>query len=79
MIMISKSFTGAKNFRTEQDRECLQIVCTSGTISVGFHGGDGKIPLVAGGVLEPYVTPSSSIEITGTGSYTITSNALTEV
>lgn len=69
--IISREFTGAKVIPKNTNRAYLFIVCTSGSIGVEYGEGGGVIPLSTGVFLEPYVIPTSSITISGTGTYTV--------
>lgn len=68
---VSQEYTGNQTFPFDQDRGYLFIVMTSGTGTVEFGGGGGKIPLAEGAFYEPLVCPLSEISVETTGTFVI--------
>jgi hypothetical protein len=67
----STEHTGDLVLPFDQDRGYFFIVMTTGTGTIEFGGGGGKIPLAEGYVLEPNVCPISEISIETVGTYVI--------
>lgn len=62
--------TGTTNLPVNRNRDYLAIFATTGSLTIKFNEGSGTVPVAEGGFYEPYLAPTSSVEIIG-GTYTI--------
>lgn len=67
----SQEYTGNTVLPFKRDRGYFFIVMTSGTGTVEFGGGGGKIPLAEGFHYAPSVAPLSEIFIETSGTYVV--------
>ena len=67
----SVEHTGDKTFPAKPNRSYFFIVMTSGTGTVEFNGGGGKIPLATNQFYEPYVCPTGQIDVVTTGTFVV--------
>lgn len=73
---ISRTYVGARTFKADTNRRLLEIVVTTGTINIALGGGNGTLPLTTTVPYRPFIVPTSQIVVTGTGTYTVVSNAM---
>ena len=69
--VISTEHTGDTTFPKKLNRSYFFIVMTSGTGTIEFGNGGGAIPLTQGQFYEPYVCPTSQIDVVTTGTFVI--------
>lgn len=67
----STEHTGNLTIPPNQNRSMFFIVQTTGTGTIEFGGGGGKIPLAEGVHYIPPVVPTDEITIESTGTYVI--------
>lgn len=67
----STEHTGNLILPANNNRGYFFVVMTSGSGTVEFNGGGGKIPLAQGIHYEPYVTPTGEVSIESTGTYVV--------
>ena len=72
--LISTTYTGNTAFTGERGREYFMIQATDAALTVEFGGGTGGVSVPVGGFYEPYVSPSSEINVVTTGSFVVVSN-----
>jgi len=72
----SKVYTGNQTFPRSQNRGYFFIVMTSGTGTIRFGDGSGEVPLALNQFYEPYVCPTSEINVTTVGTFVIVSNVI---
>tara|TARA_R110000851_G_scaffold188756_1_gene338809 strand:- start:311 stop:538 length:228 start_codon:yes stop_codon:yes gene_type:complete len=68
--LTSNEFTGTKQLPINRNRDYLAIFATAGSLTIKINKGTGVVPVVEGGFYEPYVAPTSSVEIIG-GTFTV--------
>ncbi len=76
MNLQSKEYTGNTTLARNQNRGYFFIVMTVGTGTISFGGGGGEVPLATNQFYEPYVCPTSEINVTTTGTFVVVSNAI---
>lgn len=67
----SIQYTGPLSLPENYNRAYFFIVVTTGSVEIEFGDGGGRIPLAQGNHYCPYVCPTSTIRITGTGTYVL--------
>ena len=72
--LVSTTLTGNNILPANRGREYLLIQPDSTALSIKFGDGTGSVTIPAGSYYEPYLAPSTSIEITSAGTYTVVSN-----
>jgi len=72
----SKEYTGNQTFARNQNRGYFFIVMTVGTGTIRFGDGAGEVPLALNQFYEPYVCPTSEINVTTTGTFVLVTNAI---
>jgi hypothetical protein len=69
--IVSTEYTGNTTIVRNLNRSYFMVIMTSGTGTVEFGGGGGAVPLAADTFYEPYVTPTSEIIVTTTGTFVV--------
>lgn len=69
-FLTSDEFTGTKQLPINRNRDYLAIFATTGALTIKFNNGTGVVPVAEGGYYEPYIAPTSAVEIIG-GTYTV--------
>ena len=69
--LISTTYSGTTTLQRNLNRSYFLVVMTSGEGTVEFGEGGGQVPLAASAFYEPYVTPTSEITITTTGTFVV--------
>ena len=69
-FLTSKEYTGTTLLPLKRNRDYLAIFATTGALTIRFNEGNGVVPVVEGGYYEPYLAPTSLVEIIG-GTYVI--------
>lgn len=73
--VISKMYSGHQTFPFDSNRKYFMVYPHAGSaLTIEFGDGGGQIDLVAGEKFEPVVPVMNSINIVGSGSYTVFSN-----
>jgi hypothetical protein len=72
----SKEYTGNTVFPRNQNRGYFFIVMTGAAGSVRFGSGGGEVPLALNQHYEPWVAPTSEINVTTTGTFVVVTNAV---
>lgn len=65
----SKLYSANTTFPADSSRRYFMLIATTGTTSVAFGGGDGKIPVTE--FYEPYVCPIGEISIETDGEFIV--------
>lgn len=68
---VSREYSGNKEFEPNNNRSYFFIVMTSGTGTIEFGKGGGKIPLATGQHYAPPVCPTGWINIESRGVYVV--------
>jgi len=72
----SKEYTGNTVLPASTKRGYFFIVMTVGTGTIRFGEGDGEVPLALNQFYEPFVAPTSEINITTTGTFVVVSSGI---
>ena len=62
--LVSKEYTTTETWVLDTRREYFFLCVLSGDVTVSFGGGDGEIPVVAGGHYEPQAVPTGQVIVT---------------
>lgn len=73
--IVSRAYSGNTTLPRTTNRGYFFIVMITGTATIEFGEGGGKIPLAADAFLEPYIAPTSKIDIVSAGTYVILTNS----
>jgi len=68
---ISREYTGNQTFPQNLSRSYFFIVMTSGTGTIEFGNGGGKIPLQEGFHYAPHIVPTTEITVETSGTFVI--------
>jgi len=74
--IVSKTYTGNQSFPAARGREyfMIQAGATTTDLTVTFGNGTGAVKVIADGFYEPYIAPSSTIDVVTTGSFVVVTN-----
>ncbi len=72
--LISEALAGNRVIPAHRGREYFLIQPTGTPLQIKFGGGSGSVTIQDGSYYEPYVAPSTSIEIISAGTYTVVTN-----
>jgi hypothetical protein len=72
--LVSEGLAGNRVLPASRGREYFLIQPTGAPLQIKFGGGSGSITIQDGSYYEPYVAPSTSIEIISAGTYTVVTN-----
>tara|TARA_R110002050_G_scaffold64898_1_gene140948 strand:+ start:811 stop:1053 length:243 start_codon:yes stop_codon:yes gene_type:complete len=72
--LVSTGYTGNTTLPASRGREYFLIQPTGTPLQIKFGDGSGSVTIQDGSYYEPYVAPSTSIEITSAGTYTVVTN-----
>jgi len=72
--LVSTTYTGNTTIPAERGREYFLIQPTGASLQIQFGGGSGRVTIQDGSYYEPYIAPSTSIEIISAGTYTVVTN-----
>lgn len=72
--LVSTTYTGNTTILAERGREYFLIQATDAALTLTLGFGDGSIEVPNGGYYEPYVAPSTQIDIVTAGSFVVVTN-----
>lgn len=72
--LVSTTYTGNTTIPAKRGREYFLVQPTDAALTVNFGNGTGAIAIVNGSYFEPYIAPSTEINIITTGSFVVVTN-----
>ncbi len=72
--LVSKQYSLEANLSSERGREYFLVQPTTADITLTLGGGNGSLVIPLGSYYEPYIPPTTSIDIVSTGDFVVVTN-----